>query len=155
MNILHWYIMNNFLIGCAEFRVVHNKGCFQKTFPSNFQWLFWILWILSDGRSKSCEFRLRGLSEPWKFCSIVSVEFCGRCWRTLSSWVSISERVGGLAPVVMMFLNQAAWNLGLPLFELPGESLPPLEPDVTPTRKRYATLLADTISVLACLNCNN
>lgn len=54
-----------------------------------------------------------------------------------------------------MFLNQAAWNLGEPLFELPVESGEDTTLLVTPKRKRYATLLADTISVLACLNCKN
>jgi len=55
---------------------------------------------------------------------------------------------------VVRFLNQDAWNLGTPVFEFAGDSGADPLLEVTPTRNLYATLLADTISVLACLNCN-
>lgn len=70
-----------------------------------------------------------------------------------SSSFSISEP-DGLAPLVMRFLNQVAWNLGVPLLELLWDSGATTALEVTPARKRYATLLADMISVFACLNCN-
>lgn len=92
-----------------------------------------------------CEFCRRGGPAP---CC------CGR-WCSSTSWFSISELLDGFAPVVIRFLNQVAWNLGLPLFEFPVDSEEPVALLATPARKRYATLLADTISVLACLNCNS
>lgn len=56
----------------------------------------------------------------------------------------------------MRFLNHAAWNLGVPpLFELLVDSGEDMTLFVAPRRKRYATLLADMISVFACLNCNH
>lgn len=76
-------------------------------------------------------------------------------------WFSASELVDGFAPFVIIFFNQEAWNLGdpSPLLELLGDSGPVLTLLVTllvtPKRNLYATLLADTISVLACRNCNN
>lgn len=97
----------------------------------------------------SCEdeLRSRALSSSSRVC----------CSGTTPFWLSPSELVDGLAPLVIMFFNQEAWNLGdpPPLFELLGDSGPVLTLLVTPTRNLYATLLADTISVLACRNCNN
>lgn len=81
-----------------------------------------------------------------------SSSLCGWSIVSLSSRFSTSGLVDGFAPAVIRFLNQAAWNRGLPLPELPGESGEAEVFDVAPSRKRYATLLADTISVLACLS---
>lgn len=80
---------------------------------------------------------------------------CCCCRRASSSWFSIVELLEGLAPEVIRFLNQVAWSLGLPLFEFPEDSMEAPTLLVTPKRKRYATLLADTISVLACRNCKH
>lgn len=105
--------------------------------------------------------RLPQLSCEDELCSIAfsSSRFGGR--GIIPFWSSASELVDGFAPLVIIFFNQAVWNLGdpPPLFELLGDSGPFLTLlvtlFVTPKRNRYATLLADTISVLACRNCNH
>lgn len=114
-----------------------------------------------------------GRRKLWGFQSQISRrELCwrrvgwgepGSCrwrWRRIpSSWFSRLELLEGLAPAAdTRFLNHVAWNLGLPPplfefeFEFPatGEFRELFE--VTLARNWYATLLADTISVLACLN---
>lgn len=76
------------------------------------------------------------------------------CFTDISSWFSISELVEGLEPFEIRFLNQVPWNLGLPLPEFPEDWGATIELlDATPARYLYATLLALTISVFACLNC--
>jgi hypothetical protein len=91
--------------------------------------------------------------EFWRFdCS---VEF----WRRRGDPSSVScEGVDpledGLAPADTMFLNQAPWKVGLPLlWLLPGDSGEAWFFEARPAINLYATLLAFTISVLACLNC--
>ena len=74
----------------------------------------------------------------------------------ITSWFgpSSTELVEGLSPAGMIFLNQDTWSRGEFLLELwlSGDRC---ELDAIPARKRYATLLAVTISVLTCLNCGN
>lgn len=50
------------------------------------------------------------------------------------------------------FLNHEVWNLGLSLFELLDDSWVAAELEPRPAMNLYATLLADTISVFACLS---
>ena len=62
----------------------------------------------------------------------------------------------GLSPADKKFLNHEAWNLGEDLlaFGLSGATCE-LEFAAMPARNRYATLLAETISALACFNCSS
>jgi hypothetical protein len=85
-----------------------------------------------------------------------SIEFCGRSGDTSSvSCEGVDPLDEGFAPSEMMFLNQAPWKVGLPLFWLllPWESGAASFFGARPAMNLYATLLALTISVLACLNC--
>lgn len=77
---------------------------------------------------------------------------CLPCNRLSPARTSTSELSVGLGADTR-FLNHVAWNLGVPLFDIPEDSEEAAALELAPRRNRYATLLADTISVLACLNC--
>jgi len=117
---------------------------------------FWLLQITLHSITLSLQ-----LSCEDELCSIDFSSSCFGCRGVIPFWSSASELVDGFAPLVIILFNQAVWNLGdPPLFELLlGDSGPFLTLFVTlfvtPKRNLYATLLADTISVLACRNCNH
>jgi hypothetical protein len=58
----------------------------------------------------------------------------------------------GFAPADTTFLSHVPWKVGLPLFWSPGDSGEAWFFEVRPAINLYATLLAFTISVLACRN---
>lgn len=122
-----------------NFTTIHNEWIFDQLDVC-------LKFRCSGGSSGSCcEF----CHDSWSDPCLLSCRWSS----TSSSWSSTSVPLG-LAPFVMRFLNQDAWNLGTPVFEFAGDSGADPLLEVTPTRNLYATLLADTISVLACLNCN-